>query len=227
VRETAPRILSAVAGLSSLLPDVAGDTPVWLSLAATAVGALEGSILARNHSKRLDIAGVFAIALSLGFGGGVIRDILIGNTPPEALRQWQYIAIVITAVAVTLVFGHLIVRLKYALFFLDSMTLGLFAAVGAQYAIDFRLPEITAIFVGAFASVAGGILASLLLGETPRVLQPGPPYAIATVIGSIAFVALDGVNGGLASFACIAVVFLIRFASERWGLRTTPIAPVD
>ena len=216
-----------MAGVSSLLPDVAGDTPVWLSLAATAVGALEGALLARNHEKNLDIAGVVAIALCLGFGGGVIRDVLIGNTPPEALRQWQYIAIVIAAVLLTLLFGHLVGRLKYTLFVLDALTMGLFAAVGAQYAIDFHLPEITAVFVGSLASVAGGIAAALLLGETPRVLRPGPPYAIATVIGSIAFVLLDGINGGLASFACIAIVFAIRVAAERWGLRTTPVAPID
>lgn len=216
-----------MASITSVLPDIAGDTPVWLSLVATAVGGLEGALLARNHPKRLDIAGVFSIALCLGFGGGLIRDVLIGNTPPEALRHWEYIAAVIVAFALIMLFGHLIQRFRHALFVLDSLTLGLFAAVGAQYAITFGLPSFTAVFVGSFAAVAGGIAAALLLGETPRVLRPGAPYAIAAVIGAIVFVALDGVNGGLASFACIAVVFAIRVLSERFDLRTTPIEPVE
>ena len=215
-----------MASIGSILPDIAGDTPVWLSLVATAVGGLEGALLARNHSTKLDIAGVFSLALCLGFGGGLIRDVLIGNTPPEALRHWEYIAVVIIAFIVIMLFGHLIQRMQHALLVLDSLTLGLFAAVGAQYALDFHLPDITAVFVGSFASVAGGIAAAILVGETPRVLRPGPPYAIAAVVGAIVFVLLDGVNGGLASFACIVVVFGIRVASERFDLHTDPIEPI-
>jgi uncharacterized membrane protein YeiH len=105
--------------------------------------------------------------------------------------------------------------------------MGLFAAVGAQYAVTFHLPAITAVFVGSFAAVGGGLAAALLLGETPRIMRPGPPYAIAAVGGTLAFVLLDGVNGGLASTACIVVVFAIRIIAERAGLRTTAIKPLD
>lgn len=209
------------------LPDLAADTPAWIALAATAVGALEGGLLGRQHAPRVDIAGAAVLALLLGFGGGVIRDILIGNTPPEALRRWEYIAVVAGAFVVILIAGRFISRFRWTLFVLDALTMGLFAAVGAQYAIDFRLPELTAILVGSFAAVGGGIAASLLLRETPVVMRPGPPYAIAAVCGTIAFVLLDGVNGGLASLACVVVVFAVRIVAERAGLRTSPVRPLD
>lgn len=216
-----------VADVTSLLPDFAKDTPVWLSLVATAVGALEGALLARQHEKKLDIAGVVILAISLGFGGGLIRDVLIGNTPPEVLRHWEYIAVVGLAVVVILVLGRQIARFAYALFLLDALTMGLFAAVGAQYAVTFHLPAITAVFVGSFAAVGGGLAAALLLGEVPRIMRPGPPYAIAAVAGAVTYVLLDGVNGGVASTACIAVVFIVRIVAERAGLRTTAIRPLD
>ena len=76
-------------------------------------------------------------------------------------------------------------------------------------------------------SVGGGLAAALLLGEVPRIMRPGPPYAIAAVAGAITYVLLDGVNGGIASTACIAVVFIVRIAAERAGLRTTAIKPLD
>lgn len=216
-----------MADVTTLLPDFAKDTPVWLSLVATGVGALEGALLARQHERKLDIAGVMVLAISLGFGGGLIRDVLIGNTPPEVLRHWEYIAIVGVAVVVILAFGRQIARLGYALFVLDALTLGLFAAVGAQYAVTFHLPAITAVFVGSFAAVGGGLAAALLLGDVPRIMRPGPPYAIAAVAGAVTYVLLDGVSGGLASTACILVVFVVRIVADRTGLRTTAIKPLD
>jgi uncharacterized membrane protein YeiH len=71
------------------------------------------------------------------------------------------------------------------------------------------------------------LAAALLLGEVPRIMRPGPPYAIAAVAGAVTYVLLDGVNGGVASTACIAVVFIVRIVAERAGLRTTAIRPLD
>ncbi len=218
---------SADVGDLSVIPDFAAETPAWISLMATAVGALQGALLGRQHAPKFDLAGVAVLALLLGFGGGVIRDILIGNTPPEALRRWEYIAVVGVAFVAIMVFGKLASRFTNTLFVLDALTMGLFAAVGAQYAINFRLPELTAILVGSFAAVGGGVVASLMLRETPAIMRPGPPYAIAAVAGTIGFVLLDGINGGLASLACIAIVFAVRILSERLGYRTSPIRPLD
>ena len=110
-----------MADVTSILPDFAKDTPIWLGLVATAVGALEGALLARQHKKKLDIAGVLVLAIALGFGGGLIRDVLIGNTPPEVLRHWEYSAAVGLAVVVILTLGRQIARFAYTLFLLDVL----------------------------------------------------------------------------------------------------------
>jgi uncharacterized membrane protein YeiH len=210
-----------VADLNSIMPNIAASTPIWLSLIATASGALEGALLGRQRSPKIDIAGLTILALSLGFGGSLIRDVLIGNTPPAALRHWYYIAVVGVAVVVIIAFGRQIARLSYSLFILDSLTMGLFAAVGAQ------LPSLTAIFVGSFAAVGGGVAASLLLREVPSIMRPGPPYAVAAVAGTVVYVVLEGYLGGLAAIACVIVVFAIRVIAERKGLSTRPIRPID
>jgi uncharacterized membrane protein YeiH len=218
---------AGVDNIVSFIPNIASETPVWLSLIATATGALEGALLGRQRSPTVDIAGLTILALSLGFGGGMIRDVLIGNTPPEALREWYYIATVGLAILIIVLIGRQIARFTYSLFILDALTMGLFAAVGAQYAITFQLPALTAIFVGSFAAVGGGLAASLLLREVPSIMRPGPPYAVAAVAGTVVYVLLDGFHGGLASIACVFVVFAIRVIAERMGLRTSPIRPID
>lgn len=216
-----------MADIATIIPNIAAHTPVWLSLIATATGALEGALLGRQRSPKVDIAGLTILALSLGFGGGVIRDVLIGNTPPEALRHWEYIAVVGLAIVVIIVLGHHIARFAYALFVLDALTMGLFAAVGAQYAITFHLPALTAILVGSFAAVGGGVAAALLLREVPSIMRPGPPYAVAAVAGTVVYILLDGFHGGLASIACVLVVFVIRAVAERTGIHTRPMRPIN
>ena len=216
-----------MAGIASEIPNIAADTPIWLSLIATATGALQGALLGRQRSPTIDIAGLSILALSLGFGGSVIRDVLIGNTPPEALRHWYYIAMVGVAIVVIVAFGREIARFSYSLFILDSLTMGLFAAVGAQYAITFHLPNLTAVLVGSFAAVGGGVAASLLLRDVPQIMRPGPPYAVAAVAGTVVYVVSDGLIGGLAPIACVIVVFAIRVIAERKGLHTRPIRPID
>ncbi len=191
------------------------------------MGALQGALMARQHAPKVDIAGLTVLALSLGFGGSLIRDVLIGNTPPEALRHWEYIAVVVIAIVVIVVLGKQIAKLAYVLFVLDALTMGLFAAVGAQYAINFHLSALTAVFVGSFAAVGGGVAAAILLRESPAIMRPGPPIAVAVVAGAVVFVLLDGISGGIASAACIVVVFAIRVIAERIGLKTSPVQPID
>lgn len=48
----------------------------------------------RQRSPKIDIVGLTILLLSLGFGGSLMRDVLVGDAPSEALRHWWYIAMV-------------------------------------------------------------------------------------------------------------------------------------
>ena len=53
-------------------------------LAGTFLFGLEGALVAiRAH---LDLLGITVIAMFVAMGGGIIRDVLLGDTPPAALR---------------------------------------------------------------------------------------------------------------------------------------------
>lgn len=207
--------------MTSPFPDLA--SLLWLSLAATAAGALQGALLGRRREAGVDIFGMLALATCLGFGGGIIRDVLVGNLPPMALRSPWYVVIVLACTAVVFALGRQLERYAVVLIVLDAATLGLFAAVGSQAAIQAQLPDVAAVLVGTLAAVGGGVAASLLMQERPMVLQPGPPYALAALAGATVYVILDGYSTGLASCACVAVVFIIRVWTWRAGVTTKPI----
>ncbi len=209
------------------LPNIAANTPLWLALVTTFVAAVSGAILGRQPSRvSYDIVGVTVFAFVLGLGGGITRDVLLGNLPPLALRSPWYVVAVLGAVAAVLILGRWISVGSWTFIFLDALALGLYAVIAAQLAVEFGLPDIGAITVGFLAAVTGGVVVSLLRGETPQILLPSQPYALLAVMGATIYVLLDEFNGGLAAFACLSSVIVLRFVTLRWNVRTHSVRPL-
>lgn len=209
------------------LPNIAANTPLWLALVTTFVAALSGAILGRQPSRvSYDFVGVVVFAFVLGLGGGITRDLLLGNLPPLALRTPWYVVTVLAAVVTVLVVGRWIQVGSWTFILLDALALGLYAVIAAQLAIEFGLPDIGAITVGALAAVTGGAVVSLLRGETPQILLPSQPYALLAVIGATVYVLLDQFSGGIAALACLLSVVILRVITVRWDLRTRSVRPL-
>lgn len=209
------------------LPNIAANTPLWLALLTTFVAALSGAILGRQPSRvSYDIVGVTVFAFVLGLGGGITRDVLLGNLPPLALRSPWYVVTVLAAVATVLVVGRWIKVGSWTFILLDALALGLYAVIAAQLAIEFGLPDIGAITVGFLAAVTGGAVVSLLRGETPQILLPSQPYALLALVGATVYVLLDQFSGGLAALACLGSVIVLRVIAVRWDVRTRSVRPL-
>src|SRR2546427_7107400 len=62
-----------------------------LNLMGTFAFGLSGGILAVR--KQMDLFGVLVLAVATGLGGGIMRDIILGHTPPATLNDWRYLAV--------------------------------------------------------------------------------------------------------------------------------------
>ena len=47
-----------------------------------------GGAFSALKATRLDVTGVLTLGLITALGGGIIRDLLIGAVPPQALTTW-------------------------------------------------------------------------------------------------------------------------------------------
>jgi len=210
------------------IPNIAANTPLWLALVTTFVAAVSGAILGRTPGKvDYDIVGIVVFAFFLGLGGGLTRDILLGNLPPLALQSPWYIVTVMGAVVLVLLIGRWIPVDGRIFTFLDALALGLYAVIAAQMAIEFGLPDVGAITVGFLASIAGGVIVAVLRGETPEILRPGRPYAILALIGTTLYVLLDQFSGGVAALVCVGSVITLRFITLNWNMRTRSLPPLQ
>jgi len=59
------------------------DTSLYhaMELTGTIAFACSGAMMAMK--RKLDLLGILVLALTTSFGGGIIRDIMIGQTPPS------------------------------------------------------------------------------------------------------------------------------------------------
>jgi len=194
--------------------------PLWINLAATGAGGLLGTLRA-GQKQELDLVGVFCVAFALGFGGSVIRDLLLGSLPPTSFQSPWYIAVVGVAATSGSLFLWTLKRLGVLLFAADALTLGLFAVVGTNKAILFHLDALPAVLIGVVASVGGSILADILMGETPSIMVSGPPNAVAAALGAITYYAcyVDAGLGNFGSTLCaVAIAFSLRSVGTRLGI---------
>ena len=97
--------------------------PAAVDLAAIVIGALTGGLLAAREG--FAVSGVLLLAVSGGLGGGLIRDVLLGDLPPVALTNPAYLPTVAITAAVTFYFSGWLSRLTGLLVVLDAVTLGL------------------------------------------------------------------------------------------------------
>ena len=196
--------------------------PLWADLLAIGIGALQGAMFAAQfRDRRLDLLGVAIIGIATGFGGGLIRDILLAEVP-SALRGNEYLIVATGAALVGMLLERIFSRLSHVITMLDALTIGLFCAIGTTKALSLGLPAIPAIFVGTLAAVGGSILRDMLLNLPIALMHVGSLYALAAVGGATTLVVLlmTGVPVFSAAVLCVAVTFGIRVLAVlfRWNL---------
>ena len=166
----------------------AASTLLVFDLLGTFVFALSGA--AAGIKDRLDLFGVLVLSFAAASAGGIMRDLLIGAVPPGAISNWRYLAVSLLA-GLVMFFWYPIARLRnlsnHILIF-DAAGLALFAVVGTQKALGYRLNPVMAALLGVLTGIGGGMLRDILLSQVPTVLR-AELYAVAALVGAAVVVA--------------------------------------
>lgn len=162
---------------------------VVLDLVGIFVFALSGGLVAVR--KELDVFGVLVLAGSTGLGGGFLRDVLIGATPPAALADWRYLLVPVAAGLVTFSFHVAVGRQERLVNVFDAFGLAAFCTAGALKAHDAGLGPVPSALMGMVTGIGGGMIRDVLAGRVP-VIFTGELYATPALAGgAIAVVGLE------------------------------------
>jgi uncharacterized membrane protein YeiH len=153
-----------------------------VDLLGTFLFGLEGATAATRGN--LDLLGLMVLAFATALGGGILRDVLIGASPPNSVRDWRYPATAFLAAAFVFVWHASVVHIPASVMVtLDAAGLGLFAVAGAQKAIEYKISPLIAILMGGVTGVGGGTICDVMLARVPVVLR-SDVYATAALLGA-------------------------------------------
>ncbi len=188
--------------------------------------AASGAVL--GVRKGLDVFGVCILGLTTACGGGMVRDVLLGNTPPAAFQNPTASAVAVVTSLIMFLSGvrHLLMgnQRRYDLFMLlmDSAGLGIFTVMGVRVAWNcVEAPSLyLLVFVGVLTGVGGGLLRDVMAGDMPYIFVKHI-YACASLVGAVICGVLRQPAGEMtAMLVGAAAVFAIRCLSAhyRWNL---------
>jgi uncharacterized membrane protein YeiH len=190
-----------------------------LNLLGTFIFGLSGGFLAVR--KRLDLFGVMVLAIAAALGGGMMRDVLLGHTPPQTLTDWRYLAVAAAAGLLVFVQYSRIESWSGFIKAFDAAGLGLFTVTGTTAALNAGLGEVPAALLGMLTGVGGGVLRDVLAQEVPMVLR-GEIYALASLLGATVVIVAHQASLPVMPFDLLAAVatFAFRMVSlwRGWNL---------
>ena len=197
-----------------------------LEIIGTVAFSISGAAVALR--KKMDILGVIILGLCTSFGGGVLRDLILGITPPSVFQNPLYTCV--SVASSLMLFIPNIRRILHrhnklcetVLLVMDSIGLAVFTVIGIQCAVSTCHTKNTflLLFVGAVTGVGGGVLRDVLSGETPYIFLKHF-YACASIIGAAVCVILIkplGLNLSSVIGGVLIVFLRIMAALFRWKL---------
>ena len=190
---------------------------ITLDLIGVFTFGISGALLAIQRD--FDIVGITILAVTTALGGGILRDLILGDSPPLAFDRWEYLAVALASAAVTFVAHPELKRITRTLLIFDAAGLALFSVAGTVKALDHGLAPIAAVLLGVTAAVGGGVLRDVIARETPELVRPGSElYAIPAMVGATAIAVaweLHAYEPALGAVIAVAVFGLRALALHR------------
>ena len=198
-----------------------------LELIGAAAFAISGAMAAIK--RKADIFGVVFLGVITALGGGVIRDVLIGQLPPKMFISYAYL-LASLLVSLIVFFDAYIRREKYFANkdklseinnIFDAAGLAVFTISGMNTAMGVSGNVILILTLGVITGVGGGMLRDMMTNTMPKVLRKRV-YAVASLIGGALYYVLHliGVNDILSAVIGMVTIFVLRVLATayKWNL---------
>lgn len=190
---------------------ISGNYIYILEIVGTVAFAFWGA--QRAIANELDLFGIYFAGICTAVGGGIVRDCILGNTPPMAFRFPSYALCGFLTITILVFFNKQLNTKKMHPFFItmlnsaDALGLGIFAVVGVNNAIScgFASNAFLCVFCGVCTAVGGGLLRDTFINCNPTLLSK-EIYATAAIVGSVFYYYMQFFLPGAASVAVSVVL---------------------
>ncbi|MFN0096103.1 MAG: trimeric intracellular cation channel family protein [Dehalococcoidia bacterium] len=168
-------------------------------------------------SRRMDVFGLLVMGLVTALGGGIIRDMLLGDVP-LAFERTDYLLWALGAAAGAIVLAMVGWRLpRFLVALADAGGLGVFAVAGALAATEADLGVLPAALLAILTATGGGVVRDLLAMRLPAVLWT-EVNATAAAAGGVVAWSLEGEGRPAAVVTGVGVTAVLALAGRIWDL---------
>lgn len=186
-----------------------------LEMIGTVAFAFAGALVAIDND--LDLFGINLMAVMTACGGGMTRDLILGNTPPMMFRNPVYVFTAVVTAFLTFVIYHKFVESRFKdkildiVSVLDAIGLAIFTTVGMDLAMQLGHESGFLICaVGVITAVGGGLIRDMMCNVKPALLTK-EIYAMASMAGAIAYILLlYVVPPVVANILALIIIFGLR-----------------
>lgn len=190
-----------------------------LEMLGTIAFAFSGALAGLN--KRMDIFGIFVVAFVTAIGGGMLRDMLIGNTPVVWMLDLTYLVVVVFSTIFAIVFRKNLIYLRLSLFLFDAIGLGIFTIIGIEKGITAGLHPVICIALGTMTACFGGVVRDIFCNDIPIIFRK-EIYATICIVGGIILFILKRIDlsDNLIYLTTSILIILLRLivVKYKWSL---------
>lgn len=196
-------------------------------LVGTIAFSISGAMIAIE--RRLDLFGVVFLGAITAIGGGIVRDVLLGQNPPQSFLNYIYLLVAVITAFIVFCVAYIKNEKGQSIQFIndtvlnifDAAGLGIFSIIGVQNTINagFGDNAFFCIFLGMTTGVGGGMLRDVLSHATPAVLRKHI-YALASLSGAGCYYYLRSslASGSILTSTMLVVLLRILASHYRWTL---------
>ncbi|MES9683803.1 trimeric intracellular cation channel family protein [Gottfriedia acidiceleris] len=187
------------------------------SIIGTISFALSGAVVAMEEDY--DLFGVYILGFATAFGGGALRNLLIGYPINYLWNQTTNFTIALVAMTIIFFFPQLSNKpFKKLDILFDSIGLSAFAILGANYAMELKLPVSAVIVASVLTGIGGGIVRDLLAKRKPMVLHSEVYAFWAILVGVLIGNKFVDTNFELLFLFIVIVLLRLLSVHYNWSL---------
>ena len=187
-------------------------------IVGTIAFAISGAIVAIKNE--MDIFGVVMLGLTTSVGGGILRDITLGNVPPTVFGNYIFliVAIIVSLIVFIPKVREYIIKLDALVQIMDAIGLAIFTVVGVEASLSYN-NLLLSLFCGTLTGVGGGVVRDIF-ARTKLYVFTKHFYACASLIGALLSFYLFRINDNLAIIIGFIMIFSLRMIAwkYKWNL---------
>lgn len=210
------------------------DISFLLEVVGAVAFGISGAFVAVQ--KKLDYFGVCVLAGITAVGGGMLRDVILGITPPVMFKDPIFALAALMAAFIVIVYSRFMQNKIYMRYFqamaeinviFDAVGLSIFCIVGTKIATDTHPGNMfLAVFVGVLTGIGGGMMRDVLVSRTPLVLKR-EIYAMAAIVGcTLYYILAIYIPKDFAMYVSVLCIFLIRLIAVKNDMHLPSARPI-